>query len=100
MIIVQEINYTVVRNLKWTNPEHTAFDCEVNFNHLFENFVPFHCTKAEAEGLIYTHTTEIWERALSGEFGPIAEYEEPVQPEPVLMPSIQIIPSSNTGDFT
>lgn len=100
MILVPQVNYTVVRNLKWTNPEQTAFDCEVNFNHLFENFVTFHCTKAEAEGLIYTHSTEIWEKALSGEFGPIVEYEEPAPVEPVLMPGIEIIPSTNTGDFT
>ena len=84
MFIVPEINYTVVHNLRWTNPEHTAFDCDVNFNHLIEEFVPFHCTKAEAEGLIYTHSTEIWKRSLSGEFGSIAEYEDPPPSVPTL----------------
>ncbi len=95
-MIIEQINYTVVRNLKWTNPEHTAFNCEVNFNHLWEEFVPFHCTKSEAEGLIYTHTKEIWERSLSGEFGPIAEYEEPYNPPIEIQPHL-IIPVSING---
>jgi hypothetical protein len=56
--------------------------------------------KEEAEGLIYTHSTEIWERALSGEFGPIAEYEPHVITDADLPPDIKIIKSTFTGDFT
>jgi hypothetical protein len=100
MIIVPEITYTYVKDLKWTNPEHTAFNCEVNFNHMIEEYVAFHCMKEEAEGLIYTHSTEIWERALSGEFGPIAEYEPHVITDADLPPDIKIIKSTFTGDFT
>jgi len=100
MIIVPEITYAYVKDLKWTNPEHTAFDCLVNFNHMIEEYVAFNCRKEEAEGLIYTHTTEIWERAMSGEFGPIAEYEPHVTTDADLHPDIKIIKSTFTGDFT
>jgi hypothetical protein len=93
-------NYTDVKNLKWTNPEHTAFNCEVNFNHLTEEFVHFHCTKFEAEGLIYTYSTELWEKALAGYFGPIAEYEPHVTTDADIDPNIKMIPTSLTGDFT
>jgi hypothetical protein len=93
-------SYTDVKNLKWTNPEHTAFNCEVNFNHLSDEFVPFHCTKEEAERLIYTHSTELWERGLHGDFGPIAEYESHVGSDADFGSDTKIIPTTNTGDFT
>lgn len=77
---MQNITYTTVRDLVWCNAEHTMFNCFVFFHHLGEE-VPFGCSQAEVG--VYPHVTSIWERAIAGDFGPIAEYVEPVQPEPI-----------------
>lgn len=68
------MKFTNVRDLKWLNQEHTAFDCIVDFETLGE--VPFGCFQTDP----YPHTQDIWARGLAGEFGVIAEYVEPVQP--------------------
>jgi hypothetical protein len=68
------ITYTQVKNPAWGNPEHTSIICEVNFEHLGEEFVPF---SAVASG-DYPHTHEIYARCLAGEFGEIAEYSAPI----------------------
>lgn len=59
------------KNLKWTNPEHTAFDCDVKFNEVNEEW-PFHCMQSEQ----LSHTQELWTRCIAGEFGTFAEYVE------------------------
>lgn len=78
------MNYSAVENLIWRNPEHTVFDCDVTFDHLGK--VPFACSKEEAESNLFEHSTSIWNRAISGEFGEIAEYVEYVpeatEPQP------------------
>jgi len=66
--------YTTVENLAWCNPEHTMFVCDVFFLHINEK-VPFGCSQAEVG--VYDHVTTIWNRAMAGEFGSIAEYVEP-----------------------
>ena len=75
------MEYTTVTNLVWSNAEHTQFDCMVFFTQFGEE-VPFGCAQSEVG--VYPHVTSIWERAMAGDFGPIAEYVEPVQPEPVI----------------
>lgn len=70
------LTYTTVENLHWVNPEHTTFDCEVFFEQLNEK-VPFACCNSDP----LSHAQEIWNKAMNGEFGPIAEYVEPVLPE-------------------
>lgn len=78
------MEYTTVENIVWCNPEHTMFNCDVTFTALGK--VPFGCVKEEAEANIYPHTTSIWNRAIAGEFGEIAEYVEYVpeatEPQP------------------
>lgn len=69
-------NYTQIKNPKWVNAEHTLIDCEVNFNHLPEEFVPFTADPND----IYPYCKEIFDRCASGEFGPVAEYVPPVEP--------------------
>lgn len=69
-------NYTQIKNPKWINAEHTLIDCEVNFNHLPEEFVPFTADPND----IYPYCKEIFDRCVSGEFGPVAEYVPPVEP--------------------
>jgi hypothetical protein len=67
------MNYSTIENLVWANPEHTMFDCVVNFEGI--GVVPFSCTNTDP----VAHSQEIWTRAMSGEFGSIAEYA-PWQP--------------------
>lgn len=67
------MKYSTIRNLQWANAEHTAINCEVNFDSLVEDFVPF---TASADDL-YEHTKDIFEKAIAGEFGEILEYVEP-----------------------
>jgi hypothetical protein len=79
------ITYTTVRDLVWRNPEHTVFDCYVFFEHINEE-VPFGCFQSEVS--VYPHVASIWERAMAGEFGEIAEWAEEVPPieEPTGIP--------------
>lgn len=67
------MKYTVVKNPKWANSAKTAINCEVDFDDLQEDFVPF---TAVASG-DYPHTHEIFARCAAGEFGPVADYEPP-----------------------
>jgi len=85
------MNYSMVENLVWANPEHTMFDCVVNFAGI--GVVPFSCTSTDSE----SHSKDIWARAMSGAFGPIAEYApwEPPEDERVTAtPPIGEIPKS------
>lgn len=67
------MNYTNVKNPKWANFSKTVIDCEVNFDAIAEEFVPF---TAVASGDL-PHTHEIFARCVAGEFGPVAEYTPP-----------------------
>lgn len=67
------MKYTSVRNPKWANAAHSRLICEVNFDDLPEDFVPF---TAVASG-DYPHTHEIFARCVAGDFGPVAEYVPP-----------------------
>ena len=72
------ITYTTVKNLAWCNAENTFFNCDVFFEHINEE-VPFGC--AQAEVAVYPHVASLWERAMAGEFGAIAEYVPPPETE-------------------
>lgn len=73
------MEYTTVKNLTWSNPEHTQFHCDVFFVR-FNQEMPFACDQSEVG--VYPHVTSIWERALAGEFGSIAEYQDPALANP------------------
>lgn len=75
------MNYTTVINPQWANLEHTAINCTVTFDGL--GAVPF--TASLEDG--YTHTTEIFNEAVAGAYGPVTEYEAPVVPPPPI-PSV------------
>lgn len=62
--------YTQVKNLQWANAEHTLLNCEVNFNHLNEEFVNFTASATDTE----SYTRDIFTKAIAGNFGPIKEY--------------------------
>jgi hypothetical protein len=68
------MNYTQVKNPVWANAEHTAINCEVNFDNLNKEFVLF---TAVASG-DYPHTHEIYARCVAGDFGAIVEYTAPI----------------------
>lgn len=66
-----------VTNLQWENAEHTMFSCVAKY----EEFNEPHPTGVTAlDG--YSHIQEIWAKANTGEYGVIAEYVPPPQPEP------------------
>lgn len=71
------MKYTQVLNPTWANAEHTAINCDVDFDDLREELVPF---TAVAEG-DYEHSHKIYAECVAGNYGAIAEYVEPPVPE-------------------
>lgn len=67
------MKYTNIQNPRWVNAEHTVLDCEVNFEHLPEEYVTF---TAVASGDL-DHTHQIFAECVAGQWGPIAEYTPP-----------------------
>lgn len=72
------MRYTTVKNCRWANQEQTVIDCDVDFDDLVEEFIPFSASPTDYHG----HGQEIYTRALAGDFGVIAPYTPP--PEPTL----------------
>lgn len=67
------MKYKTVRNPRWANAEQTIINCEVDFDDLIEEFVPFSAT----ENSLYDHEKEIFKKAKAGEFGEITAYTPP-----------------------
>jgi hypothetical protein len=76
------MKYTKVLNPHWSNSEHTAINCEVDFDDLREELVPF---TAVASG-DYEHSHQIFAECVAGQYGEIAEYVAPPVPEYVPPP--------------
>jgi hypothetical protein len=71
--------YSQVRKPVWANAEHTRIDCEVNFGHLDDEFVPF--TADPTDVMEYSKT--IFDECVVGKYGQIAGYvAPPVSTEP------------------
>lgn len=68
--------YSQVKNPKWADAAHTRIDCEVNFNHLTDEFVPFTADPRDA----MEYSADIFTRCVAGEFGEIGEYVAPPEP--------------------
>lgn len=64
------MNYTSVKNPIWANAEHTIINCEVDFDDLKEEFVPFSADLND----IYAHTKQIFNECVEGKWGTVAEY--------------------------
>ena len=75
------MKYTQVFNPQWANAEHTAINCEVDFDDLREELVPF---TAVASG-DYEHSHQIFAECLSGQYGEITEYVAP--------PVVELVPT-------
>jgi hypothetical protein len=67
------MKYTQVLNPVWANVEHTQINCEVDFDDLREELVPF---TAVASG-DYEHSHQIFAECVAGQYGEIAEYVAP-----------------------
>jgi hypothetical protein len=65
--------YSQVKNPVWANEEHTLIDCEVDFGHLDDDFVPF--TADPNDVMEYSKT--IFDECVEGQYGAIAEYVAP-----------------------
>ena len=62
--------FTEVRNPKWTDQTKTKIACEVNFKHVnFEEWTSFCADPTD----YMPYSKEIFDRAVAGEFGDIAE---------------------------
>lgn len=77
------MNYTDVKNPQWANAEHTAINCDVDFNDLREEYVPFTAVPSGD----YEHSHQIFAECVAGNYGEIAEYVEPPVPEYVAPPA-------------
>ena len=64
------MKYTQVKNPQWANAEHTVINCEVDFDDLKEEFVPFSADLIDT----YAHTKQIFNECVEGKWGDIAEY--------------------------
>jgi hypothetical protein len=73
--------YSQVKNPVWANAEHTRIDCEVDFGHLDEEFVPF--TADPTDKMEYSKT--IFDECVAGQYGTIGEYVAP--PAPIAPPA-------------
>lgn len=65
------MNYTNVKNPKWSNAEHTAIDCEVDFDDLKEEFVPFTANPLDTSN---PSSKQIFDQCVAGDYGSIADY--------------------------
>ena len=67
-----------VKDLQWIDAEHTLFSCVVKYAEFNEE----HPSGINATDS-YAHIQEIWAKGNAGEYGVIAEYVPPPEPEPV-----------------
>jgi hypothetical protein len=79
------MKYTQVLNPQWANAEHTAINCDVDFDDLREDLVPF---TAVVSG-DYEHSHQIFAECVAGNYGDIVEYVAPpvVEYTPPLAPT-------------
>jgi hypothetical protein len=75
--------YSQVKNPVWANAEHTLIDCEVDFGHLDDEFVPFTADPSD----VMEYSKAIFDECVAGQYGEIAEYVAPPVVEPVAPPA-------------
>jgi len=71
--------YSQVKNPVWANAEHNLINCEVDFGHIDDEFVPF--TADPTDVMDYSKT--IFYECVAGQYGVVAEYVAPSIVEPV-----------------
>lgn len=81
------MKYIKVKNPQWANAEKTIINCNVNFEHVKEEFVPFTANPMDE----YEHSKAIFIECLDGKYGVIADYVAPII-DPVTPPApIEVI---------
>jgi hypothetical protein len=65
-----DITYTDVKNPQWITSDRTAIVCEVNFDHIPEEYAPF-CAVASGD---LPHTHKIFAECVEGKWGDIKEF--------------------------
>jgi hypothetical protein len=71
--------YSQVKNPKWADEEHTCIDCEVDFDHLNDEFVPFTANPND----VMEYSKIIFDECVAGQYGEIGEYvAQPLPPAP------------------
>lgn len=68
------MEYSKVENLRWVDAAHSGIEMDVTFEEIGK--VPFFATPDDNA---VAHERDLYQKALAGEFGPVAEYQEPVQ---------------------
>ena len=67
------MKYSRVKNPQWGNAAKTFINCDVDFDDLIDEFVPF----TAAANDHHEHTREIFALCVAGEFGEVADYVPP-----------------------
>jgi len=76
------MKYTAVKNPVWANEEQTAIDCQVDFDDLQEEFVPFTASPFDASN---PASVEIFNDCVAGKYGTVTDY---VAPPTYVVPAI------------
>lgn len=63
-------NIEYVKDLQWSNPEHTSITCTVKYAEFNEE----HPTGLSANDM-YEHIQQMWKNAIDGVYGPIKEFD-------------------------
>jgi hypothetical protein len=77
------MNYTDVKNPQWVNAEHTLINCEVDFDDLNDQYVPFTANPSDTSN---PSSKQIFDECVEGIWGSVSEYVEPPVPEYVAPP--------------
>ena len=72
------MTYTQVKNPAWANAEQTLINCDVNFDALTEEFVPFTASPYDST----SYGPEIFAACAAGTYGSVAAYVPPAPPPP------------------
>lgn len=68
---------TSLANPCWANTENTAIDCEITTSQFGNELLPFTASQNDVEA----HGRAIFADIVAGNYGPIAEYITPSNPE-------------------
>jgi hypothetical protein len=68
------MNYTDVKNPQWVNAEHTLINCDVDFDDLNEQYVPFTANPSDTSN---PSSKQIFDECAAGIWGDVAEYIPP-----------------------
>jgi hypothetical protein len=68
---------TSLKNPVWSNAEQTAIDCQITTNQFGAEVLPFTASQNDVE----VHGRGIFADIVAGNYGPIAAYVAPPEPE-------------------